>query len=175
MTSISLSFLRFFIVLPKTALFINLRKNVSKSCFALFLRYVFISIYGFSQAFWLNLITLWTNPWFNACFKFLMWIIFSVLLCKLPTNFSTFSIFILFAKIVNHCEGHVIFQDIEHQLHWNIVHYFLCYSFFIKFALNWKISSIHSKLFTGMFFNIAHPYKLFTSQHWIYDGSLFLL
>ena len=46
---------------------------------------VFIPIYGFSQAFWLNLITLWTffktNLFFNACFKFLM--------CK------TYSVFIM--------------------------------------------------------------------------------
>ena len=34
------------------------------------------------------------NPWFNTCFKFLMWITDSVLSWKLATNFSTFSILI---------------------------------------------------------------------------------
>ena len=36
-----------------------------------------------------------TNPWFIACFKFLMWIIYSVLSCKLATSFLAFLIFIL--------------------------------------------------------------------------------
>ena len=39
-----------------------------------------------------------TNPWFNACFKFLMCITYSCLLCKLATSFSTFPIFILSGK-----------------------------------------------------------------------------
>ena len=40
----------------------------------------------------------------------------SVLSCKLTTSFPTFSIFILSAKMVNNCEDHLVFQDIEHQL-----------------------------------------------------------
>ena len=99
---ISLCFLTFSIIFPKTELFINLKKPFSKSCFAFYLRSVFISIYGFSQAFWLNLITLWTffkaNPWFNPCFKFLMCRTYSVLSCKLSTSFLTFSIYILSGK-----------------------------------------------------------------------------
>ena len=74
----------------------------SKSMFAFFLRSVFISIYGFSQAFWLNLITMGTffgiNPWLKACFWFLMYITYSVLWCKLASSFTTFSIFILSDK-----------------------------------------------------------------------------
>ena len=31
--------------------------------------------------------------------------------------------------MVNHSEGHVIFQDIEHQLQENLVHYFHHYNF----------------------------------------------
>ena len=46
----------------------------------------------------------------------------------------------------------------------------------MKSSLNWdwKVSSIHSQLISGIFYDIAHPYKLFTSQYWIYDDSLFL-
>ena len=42
----------------KTPLFTNLKDSFSKSFFAFFLRSLFISIYGFRQWFWLNLITL---------------------------------------------------------------------------------------------------------------------
>ena len=60
------------IVFLKTALFIN---ALFKIIFCFFYISILISIYGFSQTFWLNLITLWTffksNPWFNACFKFI--------------------------------------------------------------------------------------------------------
>ena len=73
---IFLCFLTFSIVFQKTALFTNLKKPFPKLFTVFFLNFVLISIYGFSQAFWLYLITLWTsfknNPWFNACFKFLM-------------------------------------------------------------------------------------------------------
>ena len=83
----------------KNCILIILEKHFWKLSFAFFLRSVFISIYGFSQAFWLNLITLWTfsktNPWFNAYFKFLMCVTYSVLSCKLAACCSTFSIFII--------------------------------------------------------------------------------
>ena len=65
-----LRFLTFSIVFPKTALFINLK--MSFSIFFFFQKFVFlsISIYGFNQAFWLNLMILRTffdtQPWFNA-------------------------------------------------------------------------------------------------------------
>ena len=45
--------------------------------------------------------------------------------------------------------------------------------FFIKSSLNWKVSFIQSKLFTGSFCDIAQPYKLFTCQHWIYCDYIF--
>ena len=71
---ISLYFLTLSIVFPKTALFITLKKYLSKSFFAFFLHVVLISMHGFSQDFWLNLMILCTffktNSWFNACFKF---------------------------------------------------------------------------------------------------------
>ena len=80
----------------------QLEKVFLKVIFCFFFRSVFISIYGFSQTFWLNFIILWTffktNPWFNAYCKFLMCITYSVLSCKLATSFSTFSTFILSGK-----------------------------------------------------------------------------
>ena len=76
--------------------------KLKKIFFASFLRLVFISIYGFSQAFWLNLMTLWTffktNPWFNAYFKFLMWMTYSFLSLKLVTSVSTLLFFFLSGK-----------------------------------------------------------------------------
>ena len=38
------------------------------------------------------------NPWFNACFKFLMCITYSVLSYKLGKSYSTLSIFIFSGK-----------------------------------------------------------------------------
>ena len=99
---IFLCFLTFAIVFPKTSLFIILENFFSKSFFTFFLRPVLISIYRFRQVFWLNLITLWTffkiNPWLNACFKFIMCVMYSVLSSKLATSFFTFSIFVLSSK-----------------------------------------------------------------------------
>ena len=59
----------------------------------------------------------------------------SFLSCKLAANFSAFSVFILSGERVNHSEGHVIFQDIEHPIQENILHDYLHYIFceiFIK-------------------------------------------
>ena len=55
-----LFFLTFPIISPKTALFINLKKYSSKSFLDFFLRFAFISTYGFNQVFWLNLMFLCT-------------------------------------------------------------------------------------------------------------------
>ena len=57
----------------------------------------------------------------------------SVLSCKLVTDFSTYSMLILYGKRGKHYELHVIFQDIEHQLQENIFHH----------SLNYKVSLIH--------------------------------
>ena len=60
--------------------------------FAFFLSFVFISMYDFSQAFLLNLVTLCTflNSVCTVCFKFLIYITYSFLWCKFATSFSTF-------------------------------------------------------------------------------------
>ena len=104
---ISLCFFTFSIVFPKISLFIKLKKSFSKSFFTLVFSSVYISIYDFSQAFWLNLITVWiffkNNSWFNACFKCVICVTYSysVLSHKLATSFSTFSIFFLSSKYGN--------------------------------------------------------------------------
>ena len=87
---ISLCFLTFSIVFPKTALFINLKHFFFKIIFC-FLSSIFV----YEHALWTFLKS---NLWFNAYLKFLMCITYSVLLCKLATSFSTFSIFILSGK-----------------------------------------------------------------------------
>ena len=48
------------------------------------------------------------------------------------------------------------------------------FNFIMKLSLNLEVSSIYSKLSTGSFCDIAHPYKLFTSQYQRYDDYLFL-
>ena len=95
-----LCFLIFSIVFPKNALFISLKKSFSKSFFAFFHSFVFISMYDFSKATLINLITLCsffkTNPWYNACFKLILWII--IRFFYVNKSFSIFSIFILSGK-----------------------------------------------------------------------------
>ena len=140
-------------------------------------RSIIISTYGFSQAFWLNLITLWTyfktNLWFNGCFRFLMCIANSVLPCKLATTFRIFQLTFFLVKMVNNYEVHVIFSDIEHQF--KKISFIPFIIVFTKYSLKWKVSLIHSKLFIASFSDIARLYELFTSQYWTYDNSLFFV
>ena len=83
----------------KNDIIYQLKKFFFRIIFRFFSRSVFISIYGFSHAFWLNLITWWTlfktNAWVNACTEFAMCITYSVLSCKLARSFSTFTTVIL--------------------------------------------------------------------------------
>ena len=113
----------------KDCIIYQLKTIFLKIIFCFFHRSVFISIYGISKVFWLNLITLLTffktNPWFNACFKFFMCITFSVLSYKIATSFWIFHSSPSQVKMVNPYEVHVIFQDIEHQLQKDILHHFL--------------------------------------------------
>ena len=53
--------------------------------------------------------------------------------------------------MINHCEGHVIFQDIEHLLQENTLHQFLDYKLSIKLSLSSEISSTHSKTLLAAF------------------------
>ena len=168
----SLCFLTLSVVFPKTELFINLKKFFSKPFLAIFLGSVFILIYGSSQAFWLNLITLWTffktNPWFNVLVKMITWTSYSFLSCKLA--FLLFQVPFFLLKMANHLKFRVSFLDIVHQE--NIPHQFLHYSFS---SLNWENSSIRPKLSTGRFWDTAYPCKLFTSQTKIWWFFIFII
>ena len=46
---------------------------------------------------------------------------------------------------------------------------------FIKFSLNWNISSIYLKSLTGDFCDIADPYRLFTFQYLRHDDFFFII
>ena len=104
-----------------------------KLFFAFFLRSVFLSLYDFSQVFWLNLIIPYTlrsaNLCFNPCFKFFMCIKYSGWPWKLVTSFSTFQFSFFQTERVNYCENYVNFQNIEHHLLENNFHHFHHYSF----------------------------------------------
>ena len=113
--------------------------------------------------------TLWTffkiNPWFNACSKFLMWITYSFLSYQLAPSFSTFFIFFLSDK-----NGESLWISCNFPGYWTSTsrRYSSSLSslqFFSKSSLNWEVSFIYSNLFTGTFYDIAHPYKLFTFQY----------
>ena len=98
-----LSFRKFSIVFSKNEVSIKLKKYISRNYFLIyFLSSVLTSIYGFSQASWLNLMTLRTffktNVWFKAFLEVPICITYSVLLCKLATSFSIFPIYILSGK-----------------------------------------------------------------------------
>ena len=98
------------------------RKLYYSTIFFIFLSSAFTSVYDFSQISWINQITLGTflktNPWYRAWFNVFMCTIHSFYHASWLQVFR-FSFFQ--AKMVNQCEGHVIFQDIEHQLQQNIL------------------------------------------------------
>ena len=77
--------------------------------------------------------------------------------------------------MVNHCEGHKISQNIEHQLQESILYHYLKRSFFLKKKplLSWDVCSTQLKPSTDNYCDMAHPYKLFTVQYLRYDDSLF--
>ena len=77
-------------------------------------------------------------------------------------------------KMVNHCEDHVIFQDVENRIQGNFLYYCLLHSFFMKSSLNWDVWSTQYKPFTGKLCGIALRYKLFGSWYLRYDYSFFL-
>ena len=109
----------------------------------------------------------------KACFKFLMWITYSLLSSKLVANFWMFQFSLIYVKMVNHYEIHIALQYLEYQLlKKNLLH--LSLNILGKSSLNWWVSSIYWSLFTGSFWNVAQPYNLFTPQYLRYDGSLFL-
>ena len=90
------------------------KNNFSEPFFAFFLGSVFISMYGFNQAFPLNLMTIWTffdnGLWFHASFKFLMCIKFSFYQASWLKVFIFLKFPFFQSKMINYCEGHILFQ-----------------------------------------------------------------
>ena len=148
-------------VFPKTELFISFKKSFSNSFFASFLYLVFISMYVFNHAFWLNWITLRTffsfKPWFSACFKALIWKADFSLSYILQIRFSTFSTF--FRSGRNGKSLWLLSNSISNSRKYPVL-LFSSY-FFMKSSLNLHKFFTHLKLFTGNFWDIVHPYKLF--------------
>ena len=91
-----------------------------------------------------------TNPWFRACFKFLMYynflciIIYYFLSCKLAKVFWLYQLSLFQAKTVHDYEVHLNHQDTEYPLPEDILHYFF-HCNFMKFAINSERSSIPLK------------------------------
>ena len=120
----------YYIFFTKTSLFSNLKKWFFKMIFLrFFLSSVFISIYGFKQACWSNLMILCTFSILIHDSMFVLNFLNFLYSCRFPISFSNFSIFILSAKKTNYCEGYVNCQNIEHQLRENILHHYHHYSF----------------------------------------------
>ena len=90
-----------------------------------------------------------TSPWFNACFKFIICITYSFSSGKLTTFFLLFQPPFFQAKRLDHCEGHVIFRDIDHQLQESILRFYLHFSCLQNFTLNWHVFSTHLKPFAN--------------------------
>ena len=85
------------------------------------------------KAFLPNLMALWTfvgtNPWYNTSLKFLMCIIYIFSHANGLQFPKVFQFSFFEAKRINHCEGHLTFQDIEYQIQENILNYYLQCSF----------------------------------------------
>ena len=106
----------------KNCISYQLKKNIFKVIF--FLRPTLISIYGFSQAFWLILIK--TNPWFNVCFKFILCITYSDFSSKL----QAFKMSFLCGKSAKSLRCSCTAAEYtEHQLLTNIHHHFFLYRY----------------------------------------------
>ena len=137
-------------------------------------------MYGFNHAFWLNWITLCTffsfKPWFSACFKAFMWIKYSFLSSILKISFSAFATFFLLGRngksswLLNN------FFEYSTSTSWKYPVLLSSSCFFMKSSLNSDNLDFSTYLnpFTGHFWDIAHPYKLFATKCTIYDDSLFL-
>ena len=159
------------------ALFI-IRKNLYQNYFFAFLPQlsIHISIWFYPSSlinFNCSINSFKINPWFNGYFKFLMWMTYLVLSCKLVTSFPTFSIFILSGKSDKSFRSLCKFLEYWTSTSRKYPSSLSSLYFYRKFSLNWEVSSIHSNLFTGSFCNIAQPYKLFKCQYLSYDDSLF--
>ena len=105
-----------------------------------------------------------TKSWFNACLKFLMWMNYYFLLCKLATSFLTFLIFILSGKKGESLWG--LFRFSGYWI-WFPRKYPSSLSSFVVFYEIFIMKTICKQL--------RHPYKLFPSQYLRYDDSPFFI
>ena len=130
---------------PETALFISLKNSFSKSCFAFFLRSISILI---------------NDLMFVLDFLYVWHIIYH---WSWEQVFQLFQFLFFQKKTVNHCESHVIVQDIQHQLQErSFISIFIV--LFCKILRNWDVFWTHLKPPAGNFCYNAHSYKLFMSQ-----------
>ena len=116
-----------------------------------------------------------TRPWYNACFKALMWTTQSFLSYKLDTSLLHLLIFIFFlAKwqitmkimksfmVINICFKNIFLNTV-----------FII--FFFNFLLNLDAFFFYLKTSTDSFWDNGHQYRLFASKYIRYRESLFLL
>ena len=115
------------------------------------------------------------KPWFSASFKTLIWTTYFFWFSILQISFSTFfNFFFSPVKIVNTYENWIKFSDTPHLLQENISYHYFHHSFFIKVFVKFIDKFLtHSNPFTGSFWHIAHPHKLFASKYSIYEESIF--
>ena len=114
---------------------------------------VFISMYGFNQDSWLNLITLFnTNPSFKACFKFLMCITDSFLCVSWLQVLELFQFLFFQVQVVNHFEGHEIFYELFIKLRYS---FNLLKAFYRKLVtLSIHINYLHPNAWIRGFFDV---------------------
>ena len=169
---ISLWFFTFPIVFLKTELFISLLSN---SFFAFVLSLVFMPMYGFNHAFWLNIsFFLVLTHDVILVFKGLMWITYFSLSSMVQISFWTFSTSFLPAR---NSKSLWLLDNVYRystSTSRKFLYYYLHQIFFLKSSLNFDKFFTHLNPFTGSFWDISHPYKLFASKYSIYDDLLFL-
>ena len=169
-------YLTFFIVFPRVALFFSLKNSFRKWFSVSVLSFIFISKSGFSNTFWLNYITLCifsTNPWLKAYFRVLICPAYFPLSCKLYASLQHFSACMLSSKNGKplckscRCLGYLTSTSSIYPLSLSSLQHF------IEFLSKLVLPFFDLKPPAGVFYDIAHLHRLFTSQYTMYDKSLF--
>ena len=158
-------------------------KILFKIIFWLFFSSVSISVHGFNPDSWLNLMTLCTFSILIydfilalnfLCVKHIFLYHKSFLFFFYRKNFSTYPLFIVSGK-----KDKSLWRSCNFSGYWTSTSRRYPSSLFslrfsINIFLNWYVFSVHWKVPTGNFCNIANPHKLFTFQYLIHDSYLFL-
>ena len=95
-----------------------------------------------------------SNQWFNASFKFLICLTYSVLSCRLAPRFWLFQFLSFQAKRVNQCEDYVTFRDSEHQVN-KIPFITFIVIVFYKVFMKFRNIVTHLKPFTSTFCDMS--------------------